>query len=105
MPSRILQQSHREQYEIIQQLLQTANSKVKGCKQFELAYESQLNWPRFTYYRDFLISCEFLIPTDEEPVQSYEITPKGKRYLQLFAEMEDVLRAADTRNKVIGSTQ
>jgi predicted transcriptional regulator len=75
MLSRILQQPHREQYEIIQQLLQTANSKVEGCKQFELAYESQLNWPRFTYYRDFLISRELLIPFDKEPAQHYEITP------------------------------
>jgi predicted transcriptional regulator len=100
MLSRILQQPHREQYEIIQQLLQTANSKVEGCKQFELAYESQLNWPRFTYYRDFLISRELLIPSDKEPAQQYEITPKGERYLQLFAEIEDGLRAADTQNKV-----
>jgi predicted transcriptional regulator len=96
---------NREQYEIIQQLLQTVNSRVKGCKQFELAYESQLNWPQFTYYRDFLISCELLIPSDEEPAQYYEITPNGERYLQLFAEMEDGLRDAATRNKVIGSTQ
>jgi predicted transcriptional regulator len=103
--SRILQQPRREQYEIIQQLLKTANSKVKGCKQFELAYESQLNWPRFTYYRDFLTSCELLMPSDEESTQYYEITPKGERYLQLFAEMEDGLRASDTRNRVIGSTQ
>jgi predicted transcriptional regulator len=102
--SRILQQPRREQYEIIQQLLKTANSKVKGCKQFELAYESQLNWPRFTYYRDFLTSCELLMPSDEESTQYYEITPKGERYLQLFAEMEDGLRASDTRNRVIGST-
>jgi predicted transcriptional regulator len=103
--SRILQQPRREQYEIIQQLLKTANSKVKGCKQFELAYESQLNWPRFTYYRDFLTSCELLMPSDEESTQYYEITPKGERYLQLFAEMEDGLRTSDTRNRVIGSTQ
>jgi hypothetical protein len=34
-----------------------------------------------------------LIPSDEEPIEYYEITPKGKRYLQLFAEMEDGLRA------------
>jgi predicted transcriptional regulator len=92
MPSRILQQPHREQYEIIQRLLQTACSKVDGCKQFELAYESQLNWPRFAYYRDFLISRELLIPSNNEPTQRYEITPKGERYLRLFHEIEDNLR-------------
>jgi predicted transcriptional regulator len=92
MSSRILQQPHREQYEIIHQLLQTARSKINGCKQFELAYESQLNWPRFEYYRDFLISRELLIPSNNEPTQHYEITPKGDRYLKVFAKIEDDLR-------------
>lgn len=81
MPSRMLQQPHREQYEIIHQLLQTVYSKVESCKQFELAYESQLNWLWFTHYRDFLISCELLIPSDKGPIQHYEITPKGECYL------------------------
>jgi predicted transcriptional regulator len=92
MPSRILQQPHREQYEIIQQLLLTAYSKVEGCTQIELAYENQLNWPRFTYYRDFLISSELLVPSGNAATQHYEITPKGERYLQVFTEMEDDLR-------------
>jgi predicted transcriptional regulator len=91
MTSKILQQPHREQYEIIQQLLQTAYSKVEA-KQFELAYQSQLNWPRFTYYRDFLINQELLIPSNRGPTQHYEITPKGEYYLQLFGELEDDLR-------------
>jgi predicted transcriptional regulator len=95
MPSRILQQPHREQYEIIQQLLLTAYSKVEGCKQIELAYENQLNWPRFTYYRDFLISSELLTPSDNaEATQHCEITPKGERYLQVFTEIQDDLRPA-----------
>jgi predicted transcriptional regulator len=95
MPSRILQQPHREQYEIIQQLLLTAYSKVEGCKQIELAYENQLNWLRFTYYRDFLISSELLIPSgNAEATRHYEITRKGERYLQVFTEIEDDLRPA-----------
>jgi predicted transcriptional regulator len=93
MSDRILEQPHREQYEIIQQLLQTASSKINGCKQIELAYESQLNWPRFAYYRDFLISRELLIPSNNERTQHYEITPKGERYLNVFAELEDDLRS------------
>jgi predicted transcriptional regulator len=97
MPSRILQQPHREQYEIIQQLLLTAYSKVDGCKQIELAYENQLNWPRFAYYRDFLISNELLTPSgNSAATQYYEITRKGERYLQVFTEIEDDLRPAKT---------
>lgn len=92
MPSRILQQLHREQYEIIQQLLYTAYSKVEACTQFELAYESQLNLLRFTYYRDFLISRDLLISSDKGLTQHYEITPKGERFLQIIAEVEDDLR-------------
>jgi predicted transcriptional regulator len=95
MPSRILHQPHREQYEIIQQLLQTANSKVEA-KQFELASASELNWPRFTYYRDFLISQELLTPSNKGPTQHYEITPKGERFLQVFGEIEDDLQTLST---------
>jgi predicted transcriptional regulator len=92
MPSRILPQPHREQYEIIQQLLLTAYSKSEGCKQLDLAYESQLNWPRFTQYRDHLISHELLTPSNKGPTQHYAITSKGERYLQVFTEMEHDLR-------------
>jgi predicted transcriptional regulator len=95
MPSRILHQPHREQYEIIQQLLQTAYSKVEA-KQFELASESELNWLRFTYYRDFLISQELLISSNKGPTQHYEITPKGERFLQVFGEIEDDLQTLST---------
>jgi predicted transcriptional regulator len=89
---RILQHPHREQYEIIQQLLLTAYSKVEGCKQIELVYENQLNWPRFAYYRDFLIRSELLVPSNKGATQHYEITPKGERHLQVFTEIEADLR-------------
>jgi predicted transcriptional regulator len=98
MPSRILQQPLRKQYEIIQHLLQTAYSKEEACTQFELAYESQLNWLRFIYYRDFLISRDLVISSDKGPAQHYEITPKGERFLQIFAEVEDDLRPVNAND-------
>lgn len=87
-------QPHRDYYEIIKQILQIVYSRKDGIsKSFELAYRCQLTWQQFKYYRDLLISHSLLlISSSAEPNQHYEITPKGDRYLQLFAEMEDDLR-------------
>ena len=89
---RIIKQPHRDHYEIIKQILQTVYTKAGGCKSFELAYLCQLTWPQFIQYRDLLISNKLLIPSNTEPTQRYEITPKGQRFLQLFQEIEDDLQ-------------
>jgi predicted transcriptional regulator len=67
-----------------------------GLQTISLAYESQLNWPRFAYYRDFLINRKLLIPSDKEQTQLYETTSKGQRFLGLFADMEADLRPVNS---------
>jgi predicted transcriptional regulator len=91
-PGRSLHQPHRDYYEIIKQILQTVYSKAEGCKSAEMAYRCELAWVQFTYYRDILLSNKLLIPSEEGSTQRYEITPKGERYLRVFAEIEDDLR-------------
>jgi predicted transcriptional regulator len=92
------QQPHphnRDSYEIIQQILRIVYSNVGGQnnKSFELAYRGQLDLPLFYYYRDLLIVRRLLrISSNTEPTQRYEITPKGERFLKIFAEIEDDLR-------------
>ena len=89
MPRRIIRQPHRDTYEIMKQTLLIVYTKVGGCKSFELAYMCQLTWPQFIRYRDLLISNKLMIPSNNGPAQRYEITPKGERFLKVFAEIED----------------
>lgn len=87
-------QPHRNDYEIIKQILQIVYPREGGIsKIFELAYRCQLTWKQFKYYRDLLI-CRKLLPNSSNtgPNQHYEITDKGLRYLKLFAEIEKYLR-------------
>jgi predicted transcriptional regulator len=86
-PARIVRQPHRDHYEVIRQILQTVYSKAGGCKPFELAYRCQLTWPQFIWYRDLLITNKLLIPSNTNPTRRYEITPKGERFLKIFAEI------------------
>jgi predicted transcriptional regulator len=93
---RRLRQPHRDNYEIIKQILQTVYSKAGGYRSFELAYRCQLTWPQFIRYRDVLLSCELLIVVGKGSSQHYEITLKGERYLQVITEIEVDLRPVDT---------
>ena len=40
---RKLRQPHRDQYEIIKQILQTVYTKKNGCRSFELTYRCELS--------------------------------------------------------------
>jgi predicted transcriptional regulator len=89
---RIIRQPHRDQYEIIKQILQTVYTKAGGCKPSELAYRCELTWEQFRNYRDLLIKQNLLIPSIKADNRGYEVTPKGECYLKVFAEIEDDLR-------------
>lgn len=89
-----IRQPNRDYYEIIKQILQTVYSMAEGSsKSFEIAYRCQLDLPQFLYYLDMLLNRRLLlISSKNRHNQRYEITPKGKRYLQVFIEIEDDLR-------------
>lgn len=94
---RMIRQSHRDYYEIINHIFQNVYTKAVGCRPSELAYRCEFPWQQFRNYRDLLISHNLLmISSNSGPNQHYEITPKGERFLQLFAEIEEVLKSANT---------
>jgi predicted transcriptional regulator len=75
------------------QILQNVFSKAGDSGATELAYRCELTWQQFSNYRDLLISHKMLISSDNNgPNQTYEITSKGIRFLELFREIEDDLR-------------
>jgi predicted transcriptional regulator len=86
---------NRDSYEIIQQILRIvySNAGDRNNKSFELAYRCLLDLPLFFYYRDLLIDRRLLrISSNTETTRRYGITPKGERFLKIFAEIEDDLR-------------
>ena len=89
-------QQHRNSHEIIKQMLQIVDSKGggNGSKTLEIAYTCELTWNQFKSYRDLLLKQDLLhISSDDNNAsQRYEISDSGKRYLQLFAEIEDDLK-------------
>lgn len=87
-----IRQIHHDNYEIMKQILQIVYSKTNGCRKFELAYRCQLTWPQLVHYRELLLGCELLTPSDKGSAQYYEISPKGLRYLQLLTEIEADMR-------------
>jgi predicted transcriptional regulator len=96
---RFIRQPHRDYYEIIKQILHTVYSKVGGCKSAEIAYRCELAWFQFMNYRDILVSHKLLISSHIGPTGRYEITPKGVRFLEVFAEIENDLKSADIQNE------
>ena len=89
----MIRQSHRDYYEIIYHILQNVYAKAGGCRPSELAYRCELPWHLFRSDRDLLVSRNLLlISSNNRPTQHYEISPKGERFMQLFAEIEDDLR-------------
>jgi predicted transcriptional regulator len=62
------------------------------CKPLDIVYGCRLTWDQFKAYRDMLVRSDLLIPLQTNGQLHYKITPKGFRYLQVFAEIEDDLR-------------
>jgi predicted transcriptional regulator len=57
-----------------------------------IAYATNLTYKQTVGYLDGMIEERLLILTDSKPFPYYEITPKGRYYLKVFAEIEDDLR-------------
>jgi predicted transcriptional regulator len=87
---------YRNSHEIIKQMLQIVDSKGggNGSKALEIAYTCGLTWNQFKFYRDLLLKRElvYILSSNNNEVQHYKISDSGKRYLQLFAEIEDDLK-------------
>lgn len=93
--------AHRSRYEIVQEILQVAllrnqsPSSTYLCKQMHIEYGARLTYRQTRFYTTALVELGFLLRkknTESDPYQCFEITDKGRYYLQLFGELEDDLR-------------
>ncbi|MFZ0556332.1 MAG: winged helix-turn-helix domain-containing protein [Nitrososphaeraceae archaeon] len=98
---------NRSRYEIVNEILKVVLSMSKlsssffNCKKTHIAFHADLTYPQLCDYLGQLIGVELLKIVRYGPYQYYEITPKGRRYLQIFEELQN---AIDLSRKVVAIT-
>lgn len=88
--------AHREcrrgDYEIVKDILQFISSKY-DCKTAEITSGASLTYFQQKRYLGLLTDNGLiLISSESDYCEGYEISDSGRRYLQVFAEIEDDLR-------------
>ena len=92
---------HRSRYEIVHEILQVALLRNRSpsstylSKQMHIEYGARLTYRQTRFYTTSLVELGFLLRkknTKSDHYQCFEITNKGRYYLQLFGELEDDLR-------------
>lgn len=100
---RTLRQAHRDRYKIVRDilsLLPSSNSKSASLRRSvktSIGDSAGLSQGMTTNYFRLMVKQDLLrYSKGSWPYSTYEITERGLRYLQLFAEIEDDLRATST---------
>ena len=85
-------EASRDYYKIVKDMLQIVTSKY-CCNKTEIAYGAGLTHSQQKRYMAILVDRGLiLLSSGENSPKVYEISDLGRRYLQLFAELEDDLR-------------
>jgi predicted transcriptional regulator len=64
---------------------------VDGCRTTKIVYGTNLAFPRFQQYTDFLIEKDLLVAEEDSAGKEYKTTERGHRYLKLMNEITDLL--------------
>jgi predicted transcriptional regulator len=83
---------HRENYEIVNDILQFVASKY-SCNIAEVTFAASLTYNQQKRYLTLLTAKGLiLISSESHNCKGYEISSTGRKYLQVLAEIEDDLR-------------
>lgn len=85
---------HRDYQEIINDILQFVATKY-NCNMAEVTSGASLTYFQRRQYLS-LLRANGLISSESYYCKGYEISDTGRRYLQVFAEIEDDLRPVNT---------
>jgi predicted transcriptional regulator len=101
--ARKIRQSHRSRYDVVDEILQVVfnSPPIERRHKTGIAYATNLTHKQTVKYLGGLIEKRLLILTDSKPYPYYEITPKGQRYLKVFAEIEDDLQPVICRRQFL----
>jgi predicted transcriptional regulator len=92
-PPRRLRQHQRHRYITVKDILSIVSNIQPIYRsqrhQTSVGYAANLTHPQTVRYLRGLLNEGLLILTKSRPSSYYEITPKGRLWLQIFAEIED----------------
>jgi predicted transcriptional regulator len=92
---------HRSRYEIVNEILLVVQLRTQSpssiylCKPLHIEYGAGLTYRQMHYYTTSLVESGFLKRKQRkrlDPRQYYEITDKGRHYMQIFGELEDDMK-------------
>ena len=91
---------HRSRDEIVNEILWIVLSRNQSpsslymCKLMHIAYGARLTYEQTLGYTESLVESGFLLKKQSKSglYRYYEITEKGRRYLQIYFEIQDDLR-------------
>lgn len=88
--------SQRDKHDIVKDILEIVFDPTplyrNQMDQTRVGYEANLTHSQTVRYLRELVDLGLLILTDFKPYSYYEITSKGRRCLEVFAEIEDDMR-------------
>ena len=82
----ILKAKHKDRTEIIASVLEAV--KGDGVSKTRIMFIAYLSYEQLNEYLNGLLGKEFL--AHDLDTRTYNITPKGSKYLELYAELEKV---------------
>lgn len=86
---------NRSRYEIVYEILKVVLSRSQSpssfykCKKTHIVFDADLTYPQLCDYLDRMVRSELLRAMNYGPYQYYEISYKGKQYLQIFKELQN----------------
>ena len=97
--NKIKNKPHRSKYEIVNMILQVvllrnqSPSSSYMCKTLHIGYDVGIAYKMTLDYLAALVESGFLLmkKTKSSPYLHYEITENGRRYLQIYSEIQDSL--------------
>jgi predicted transcriptional regulator len=82
---------HRDQIEVIGQILQVANSDRNATKT-RIMYKVLLSYNQLKEHLVFLTEKDLLRP-NEKNTRTFRVTDKGLRFLQIYNQINDMIKA------------
>jgi predicted transcriptional regulator len=70
---------------------------MMGCSKTHIMYRANLSYPQLNEYLSFLLEVKLLTHTMQDNRKIYSVTPKGKRFLQNYVKIKDLLKTDEER--------
>jgi predicted transcriptional regulator len=85
----------RDSLQIIADMLTIASNKTLKTK---IMYGANLSFAQLNQYLQFLLECNLIRSTKQSNTQAFKATTKGRKFLQDYAKIRELLRTEQERD-------